>query len=110
MEPARLDQDLGAWRLEGTGKGVAMTGVATLRLGDDTLDPDRPLSLRWAWHWRSVAGQVAELDRLVAVARADSPRDDPAPPAAAALARNSAVGWRAVLTAHEAAWDEPQAT
>jgi trehalose/maltose hydrolase-like predicted phosphorylase len=106
MEPVRLDQDLGAWRLEGTGKGVAMTGVATLRLGDDTLDPDRPISLRWAWNWRSVAEQVAELDRLVAVARADAPGDDPAPPAAAALARNSALGWRAVLTAHEAAWDE----
>src|SRR5262249_33302931 len=30
MEPARLEQDLGAWRVHGTGKGVAMTGDATL--------------------------------------------------------------------------------
>ena len=105
MEPVRLEQDLGAWRLEGTGKGVAMTGAATLRLGDETLAPDRPFSLRWVWRWRSMAGQVAELDRLVAVARADTPEDDPAPPAIAALARNRALGWRAVLAAHEAAWD-----
>src|SRR5262249_56844665 len=45
---------------EGTRKGVAMTGAATLRLGDEVLAPDRPFSLRWAWRWRSVAGQVAD--------------------------------------------------
>ena len=105
MEPVRLEQDLGAWRTEGTRKGVAMTGAATLRLGDEVLAPDRPFSLRWAWRWRSAAGQVAEFDRLIAVARADTPQDDPAPPASAALARNRALGWRAVLAAHEAAWD-----
>src|SRR6516165_4490662 len=48
MEPVRLDQDLGAWRTEGTRKGVAMTGTATLRLGHEVLAPDRPFSLRWA--------------------------------------------------------------
>jgi trehalose/maltose hydrolase-like predicted phosphorylase len=105
MEPMRLEQDLGAWRVGGTGKGVAMTGAATLRLGGDILDPARPFSLRWAWHWCSVAGQVAEFDRFVAVARADTADDDPAPPASAALARSRALGWRAVLAAHESAWD-----
>ena len=106
MEPMRLEHDLAAWRTEGTRKGVAMTGAATLRLGDDMLEPDRPFSLRWAWRWHSVAGQVAHFDRLVAVARADAPQDDdPAPTACAALARSRALGWRAVLAAHEAAWD-----
>jgi trehalose/maltose hydrolase-like predicted phosphorylase len=51
-----------------------------------------------------VAGQVAELDRLVAVARADTREGDPAPAASAALARSRALGWRAVLAGHEAAW------
>ena len=105
MEPTRLEQDLGAWRTEGAGKAVAMTGGATLRLAGIPLAPDRPFSLRWVWRWRSVAGQVVELDRLAAVARADTPEDDPVPPASAALARNRALGWRAVLAAHEAAWD-----
>jgi trehalose/maltose hydrolase-like predicted phosphorylase len=105
MEPMQLEQDLGAWRLEGTGKGVAMTGAATLRLDDVLLAPDRPFPLRWMWRWRSVAGQVAEFDRLVAVARADTPQDDPAPSAGRALARSVALGWRGVLAAHEAAWD-----
>ena len=47
-----------------------------------------------------------ELDRLVAVARADRRADDPAPPAADALARSRALGWRAVLAAHETAWQQ----
>jgi hypothetical protein len=48
IEPVRLEEDLGAWRTEGTRKGVAMAGAATLRLGDEMLAPDRPFSLRWA--------------------------------------------------------------
>jgi trehalose/maltose hydrolase-like predicted phosphorylase len=106
MDPTRLERDLGTWRTEGASKSVAMTGAATLRLGGDLLHPDRPLSLRWAWRWRSLAGQVAELDRLIAVARADTPEDDPVPAASAALARCRALGWRAALTAHETAWKE----
>src|SRR6516162_3851474 len=105
MEPTRLEEDLGAWRTEGSGKGVAMTGATTLRLDGGVLDPERPFSLRWAWRWRSVAGQVAELDRLVAVARADTAEDDPVPLARTALARSRALGWRTMLVAHEAAWD-----
>jgi hypothetical protein len=67
MEPIRLEQDLGAWRTEGTtAKGVAMTGAATLRRGGDLLAPDRPFPLRWVWRWHSVAGQATEFERLVA--------------------------------------------
>src|SRR5262249_56146004 len=99
MEPVRLEQDLGAWRTEGTRKGVSMTGAATLRLGGEPLVPDRPFSLRWAWRWRSVAGQGAEFDRLVAVARADTPQNDPAPRASAAPAPNRALGWPPLLAA-----------
>ena len=44
MEPTRLEPDIGAWRTEGTGKGVAMAGHATLRLDGDELTPtDRSL-------------------------------------------------------------------
>jgi trehalose/maltose hydrolase-like predicted phosphorylase len=49
---------------------------------------------------------VAELDRLVAVARADTREDDPALAAGEALARSRALGWRGVVTAHEAAWQD----
>jgi trehalose/maltose hydrolase-like predicted phosphorylase len=106
MEPVRLEPDLGSWRAEGTDKGVAMAGDATLRVGGTELVPDRPFSLRWVWQWRSVAGQMVGLTRLVAVARADTRQDDPAPAAAKALAHSRALGWRAVLAAHQAAWQE----
>jgi trehalose/maltose hydrolase-like predicted phosphorylase len=105
MEPIHLNQDLGAWRTEGTGKGVAMTGAATLHVNGDLLAPSRPFPLRWVWQWRSVAGQVVHFDRLVAVARADGPEHDPAASAAAALERVRTLGWRSVLAAHEAAWN-----
>jgi trehalose/maltose hydrolase-like predicted phosphorylase len=106
MEPLRLEHDLGAWRAEGSDKGIAMAGSATLRVGGAPLVAARPFSLRWIWQWRSVAGQAVEFDRIVAVARSDSLADDPTPFAAAALARNRSVGWRAVLGAHEAVWKE----
>jgi trehalose/maltose hydrolase-like predicted phosphorylase len=104
MEPERMEPDLGAWRAEGSGKGVAMAGAATLRAGGVALVPQRSFSLRWTWQWRSVAGQVVELDRLVAVARADARGHDPAPDAAATLEHNRRLGWRGMLAAHEAAW------
>jgi trehalose/maltose hydrolase-like predicted phosphorylase len=106
MEPERMEPNLGAWRAEGSGKGVAMGGHATLHVGGAALVPERPFSLRWIWQWRSVAGQRIELDRLVAVARADTPGFDPAPVAAAALQRNRVLGWRGMLAAHTTAWQE----
>src|SRR6516162_348130 len=106
MEPLQLDRDVCAWRTEGSGKGVAMAGSAALRADGKPLVPERSFSLRWIWRWRSVAGQEIELARLVTVARSDSFADDPAPVAADALARSRALGWRGVLAAHEAAWQE----
>jgi HAD superfamily hydrolase (TIGR01509 family) len=104
MEPARLDDDLGVWRTESARRAVAMAGAAGLRVADNPLKPERPFPLRWVWRWRSVAGEVAEFDRIIAVARADTPKDDPAPAAAAALERGRGRGWRAALAAHEQAW------
>src|SRR5262249_10255774 len=39
MEPVRLEHDLGAWRAEGTRKGVAMTGAAGAQADDNPLAP-----------------------------------------------------------------------
>lgn len=106
MEPLQLDRDVCAWRTEGSGKSVAMAGSATLHADGKPLVPQRNFSLRWTWRWRSVAGQKVELARLVTVARSDRVADDPAPVAVDALARSRTIGWRAVLTAHEAAWKQ----
>ena len=106
MEPLQLDRDVCAWRTEGSGKSVALAGSAMLLIDGKPLVPERSFSLRWIWRWRSVAGQVAEFARLVTVARSDNVAEDPAPIAVDALARSRAIGWRGVLEAHEAAWQE----
>jgi trehalose/maltose hydrolase-like predicted phosphorylase len=106
MEPLQLDRDVCAWRTEGSGKAVAMAGSVTLRADGRALVPERSFSLRWIWRWRSIAGQVLELDRLVTVARSDRVVEDPAPVATDALARSRALGWRGVLAAHETAWQQ----
>ena len=62
--------------LEGTRKGVAMASEASLSVGGEKLTPEHPFPLRWAWRWRSVAGQPVEFNRLVGVARSDAPQDD----------------------------------
>ena len=104
MEPILLEQDIGSWRTETTDKGVVMAGATRLRLDGTTLAAERPFPLHWVWRWRSVAGQVVELVRQIAVARADTLQDDPVPAAGAALARSRALGWRRALAAHEEAW------
>ena len=79
MEPLQLDRDVCAWRTEGSGKAVAMAGSVTLRADGRPLVPERSFSLRWIWRWRSVAGQMLELDRLVTVARSDRLGGRPGP-------------------------------
>jgi trehalose/maltose hydrolase-like predicted phosphorylase len=106
MEPLQLDRDVCAWRTEGSRKAVAMAGSVTLRADGRALVPERSFSLRWIWRWRSIAGQVLELDRLVTVARSDRLADDPAPVATDALARSRALGWRRLVAAHETAWQQ----
>ena len=104
MEPMRLAADHAVWRTGDGRKSVAMAAAATLTLDGQPLASEQTGPLRWEWHWRSVAGQPAELERLLAVARADTPADDPGPVATAALGRARATGGPTVLTAHTAAW------
>jgi HAD superfamily hydrolase (TIGR01509 family) len=104
LEPTRLEDGLGAWRTEGAKKDVALAGGASMRIGARPLEAERPFPLRWAWRWRSVAGETAEFDRLIAVARGFSPDQDPAAAAQGAFRRGVSLGWEGTLTAHEAAW------
>ena len=105
MEPSKLDADLGVWRTEATKQSVAMAGSAQLKVGNRPLAAERPFPLRWVWRWKSVAGEVAEFDRIIAVARCDTADADPGPAAVAVLRGKGFAGWRAVLSAHEKAWD-----
>jgi trehalose/maltose hydrolase-like predicted phosphorylase len=104
MEAVRLEQDLGVWRTEQSGKGLAMTGAPALQLGSNEIPPRALDHFKWSWNWTSVPGQVASFQRLVAVVRSDDVREDPGPAARDALGKARQVGWRRVLGAHEAAW------
>lgn len=106
MEPVRAEEELGIWRTTESGKSVAMAGTAKLRLDGRACVAETAAPLRWTWRWRSVAGQAATLERLMAVARGDTPAADPGPPATGALGRARAAGSEAVRLAHEAAWAE----
>ncbi len=104
MRAMRVEEELGVWHTSESGKGLAMAGSAVLTLEDYVRTPSAVGPLRREWRWRSVAGQAASLERLLAAARTDTPEEDPAPLATAMLRRAKAVGGGAVLAAHTAAW------
>ena len=85
-----------------------MAGAAALRLdGPPAEKPDRTFPLRWVWRWRSTQlGKWPNLSASFRLREQEPPRgDDPAVRACAALERSRSLGWRAILAAHEAAWN-----
>ena len=106
LDPVRLEQDLGVWRTEQSGKSLAMACTAALQLNDRELSPRALTPFRWSWNWASVPGQAASFQRMIAVARSDVASGDPGREARDALDRAKRIGWRGVLAEHEAAWAE----
>jgi HAD superfamily hydrolase (TIGR01509 family) len=105
MLPVASAPELGVWQTTESGKLLAMAGAVTLSLDGAPLAPAATGPLRWRWRWRSTAGQTATMQRLLGVARGDTPESDPGRQATATLAAARVQGARAVLAAHTAAWD-----
>ena len=104
LVPERLEQDLGVWHTKHSGKGLAMAVACSLQIDGRTLPPTAVAQFRWSWSWKSRPGQVAWFERQVAVTRSDSYGEDPGGGARNKLSGARHLGWRGVLTAHEAAW------
>ncbi|HXA26333.1 MAG TPA: glycosyl hydrolase family 65 protein [Acetobacteraceae bacterium] len=104
LEILRLEQDLGVWRTEQSGKGLAMAGSPGLQLDAAEIAPRALDQFKWSWNWTTVPGQVASFQRLVAIVRSDDLHEDPGSAARDALGKARQLGWRGVLGAHEAAW------
>jgi trehalose/maltose hydrolase-like predicted phosphorylase len=104
LEPVRLEQDLGVWRTEQSGKCLAMAGAAALQHNGAKVPPRGIDQFKWSWSWASVPGQALSFQRLVAFVRGDTAGEDPGPAARHALDKARQVGWRGVLAAHRAAW------
>ena len=93
LDPVRLEQDLGVWRTEQSGKNLAIACTAALQLDGTELTPHTP------------TGQSASFHRIIAVVRNES-GEDPGRSARDALDRAKRIGWRGVLAEHDAAWAE----
>ena len=100
----QLDQDLGVWRTQRSGKSVAMATTSSLQIDGHDLPPTALGQLKWSWSWKSRPGQVVCFERSVAVARSDTQGLDPGRGARDKLGVARHLGWRGVVAAHEAAW------
>ncbi|HEX4171268.1 MAG TPA: glycosyl hydrolase family 65 protein [Acetobacteraceae bacterium] len=106
LDADRLEQDLGVWRTEQSGKSLAIACTASLQLNGDEIAGRAPSPFHWSWRWTSEPGLAASFQRVIAVARKDSPEGDASEEALNALDRAKRIGWRNVLAEHEAAWTE----
>jgi trehalose/maltose hydrolase-like predicted phosphorylase len=100
----RLDQDLGVWRTQRSGKSLAMASASSMQLDGQDLTATALGPLKWSWSWKSRAGQTVCFDRTVAVTRSDIQGEDPSRLARHQLDHARHLGWRAVLSEHETAW------
>lgn len=100
----RLDQDLGVWRTNASGKRLAIATAASLDVDGKKLAADVRGPFKQSWAWRAHPGQVVCFDRSVAVILSDAKDRDPAHDVNAKLGTARALGWRGVLARHEAAW------
>ena len=100
----RLEQDLGVWRTQRSGKGLAMAAASSLQIDGRDLPPTALGQLKWSWSWKSRPGQIVCFERSVAVARSDTARSGPWQRARDKLGVARHLGWRGVLAEHEAAW------
>jgi trehalose/maltose hydrolase-like predicted phosphorylase len=100
----RLDQDLGVWRTQRSGKSVAMATASSLQVDGHDLPATTVDHLKWSWSWKARAGQIVCFERTVAVARCDAHGLEPGKGARHELDAARHLGWRGVLAEHEAAW------
>ena len=104
LTPERLEQDLGVWHTLHSGKRLAIAIAASLRIDGHDIAPSPRGPLRWAWTWKSRAGQIVHFERFVAVARGNADGSQIGREAQGRLGIARQLGWRGVLAEHEAAW------
>jgi trehalose/maltose hydrolase-like predicted phosphorylase len=100
----RLEQGLGLWHTQHSGKHLAMATAPSLQIDGRDIPPTSLGELIWSWSWKTRPGQVVCFQRCVAIVRGDTPDRDPGREARGALSRARQTGWRGIVAAHEAAW------
>jgi trehalose/maltose hydrolase-like predicted phosphorylase len=100
----RLDQNLGVWHTQRSGKSLAMAAAASLQIDGRDLPPTELGQFKWSWSWKSRPGQVVCFERTVVVTRSDTPGLDPGDAALNKLDIARRLGWRGVVAEHGASW------
>jgi trehalose/maltose hydrolase-like predicted phosphorylase len=100
----RLDQNLGVWRTQRSGKSLAIAAAASLQIDGRDLPPTELGQFKWSWHWKSRPGQVVSFERAVAVTRSDTQVLNPGDAALEKLGIARRLGWRGVVAEHVAGW------
>ncbi|MDR3534564.1 MAG: glycosyl hydrolase family 65 protein [Rhodopila sp.] len=100
----QIEQDLGVWRTQHSGKGLAMATASSLRIDGHDLPPAALGQLKSSWSWTARPGQLVCFERAVAIVRSDTEALNPGTEAREKLGLARHVGWRGVVAAHEAAW------
>jgi trehalose/maltose hydrolase-like predicted phosphorylase len=101
----RLEQDLGLWHTQHSGKHLVMATGLALQIDGRDIPPTGLGELKCSWSWKTRPGQVLCFQRCVAIVRGDNPDMDPCREARDALSRAKQIGWRGIVAAHEAAWE-----
>jgi trehalose/maltose hydrolase-like predicted phosphorylase len=99
-----IGPDLGVWHTRHSGKGLAMATAPSLQIDGHAIPPTKVGDLACSWTWKTRPGQVVCFQRLVAVVRSDRRDSGLADEARNKLGLARNLGWRGVVTAHEAAW------
>ena len=100
----RLDQDIGVWRTQHSGKQLAMATVSSLQIDGEELPPNSIGPLKRSWTWKSRPAQSLCFERMVAVTRSDRQGADTGDRAWQKLGVARQLGWRSVFAAHQVAW------
>jgi trehalose/maltose hydrolase-like predicted phosphorylase len=100
----RLEQDLGLWHTQHSGRHLAMATAPSLQIDGRDIPPTNLGELKWSWSWKTCPGQIVCFERCVAIVRGDAPDMDSGREANATLAHARQIGWRGIVAAHEAAW------
>ncbi len=100
----RLFHDLGVWRTQCSGKGLAMATALSLQVDGNYLPAAASSPLTYSWRWKTRPGQVAFFERKVAFVRSDDEVTDAGRAACEKLRAASEAGSRGIIAAHEAAW------
>jgi trehalose/maltose hydrolase-like predicted phosphorylase len=102
--PETLEDGVGVWRTEQSGKRLAMAVASSLTLDGRLLEPTAVERLSASWEFSSEPGQVSFFERRVAIALGNDRDATLARSARNELAATQRLGWKNVLERHETAW------